>query len=304
MSRKIPIVVKRGWLDDYEGGKSVATIAKANRRDTRTVKKGIEEARRERDIRIARTELVKGALQRHHNNLLEELQQILSLLRLPPEDAVPLSWHRGTDSIFPETPRGDQGRAAVAADASAREAAAGNVGRGLLGEHLKGDRIWKLLARQREDASRHLASRIDLQRKTVTLLEEKTGYKVVDRAEASPPFLYSYTAGDLLFKAARRRAFGIRDTVGLEADIVAEAARGYVTYHSSILAEAPGGEEVCRGHLIEALRELLGVPELSQVALTYRQLEESTAKARQAIEQLLALGLVPGQCTVCRRLGV
>jgi hypothetical protein len=39
----------------------------------RTVKKGIEEARRERDARVARIELLKDAMSKHHETLLGRL---------------------------------------------------------------------------------------------------------------------------------------------------------------------------------------------------------------------------------------
>ena len=44
MPKKIPIVEKRRWLQDYEQGKSEAAIASQNHRDLRIIKKGIEEA--------------------------------------------------------------------------------------------------------------------------------------------------------------------------------------------------------------------------------------------------------------------
>jgi len=59
MPKKIPIVDKRGWLQDYEQGKSEAAIASQNHRDLRIIKKGIAEARRERVVNLARADLVK-----------------------------------------------------------------------------------------------------------------------------------------------------------------------------------------------------------------------------------------------------
>jgi len=37
---------------------------------------------------------------------------------------------------------------------------------------------------------------------------------------------------------------------------------------------------------------------------TYRALEQITTKARQVVEDIRLLGLVPGQCEICRRLGM
>ena len=59
--------------------------------------------------------------------------------------------------------------------------------RGLLKEHLKNDRLWKVLAQWKKAYAAHLTARIALQRKTVTLLEEETGYKLVDKHDVPPP---------------------------------------------------------------------------------------------------------------------
>lgn len=302
MSRKISVVVKREWLQDWESGKSEATIARANRRDVRTVKKGIEEARRERDIRSARAELLKDALRRHHNALIAELEGVLSSLALPSEDLVPLSWYRGADSIFYEASKKDRRQTAVAGDGSAKPVGETNVKWGLLEEHLKNDPVWKLLARQKEDAFRHLERRIALQRKTVAIIERETGCKLLESGE--PPFLYSYNAGDLLFRETLRRAFGSSRPIDLEAEIVANTAARRVDYRGAVLAEAPGHEEASREHLLAAFRRLQKLPEVKEIVDTYKQLKESAAKAKYAVEQLLALGIIPGQCQVCRRLGV
>jgi len=37
---------------------------------------------------------------------------------------------------------------------------------------------------------------------------------------------------------------------------------------------------------------------------TYRALEQVTIRTRQVVETIRLLGLVPGQCEICRRLGM
>jgi len=65
-----------------------------------------------------------------------------------------------------------------------------------------------------------------------------------------------------------------------------------------------GNEEGCKKNLIIALRKLQHPKEVSQVIETHKALAESNEKAKQAVELLLLLNFVPGQCQVCRRLGI
>lgn len=129
--------------------------------------------------------------------------------------------------------------------------------------------------------------------------------KVLDgKGGPSPPFICSYTAGDLFLKATFQSALGTRNVGKLEAEIVADTTMRGVTYQHSILAEVPGSEEACKKGLVDAWRELQKSPTIARVVSTYRQLQEPMMRAREAVEQLLLLGLVPGHCQVCRRLGM
>ena len=56
--------------------------------------------------------------------------------------------------------------------------------------------------------------------------------------------------------------------------------------------------------LLDALQELKASPEVISVVDTYKTLEEITTRARQVVEQIKLLGLIPGQCEICRRLGM
>lgn len=105
------------------------------------------------------------------------------------------------------------------------------AGWNLLREHLKGDRLWKKLADWEQAYLDHLAAGIAAQYKTVSILEEKTGYKLVNNP-VPPPFLYFYTTGDIFLKAALRDAFGTRDKTDIESEIAVYASSGEVRYGS------------------------------------------------------------------------
>ena len=306
MPKKVSIIDKRNWLEKYEGGKSEAAIASESKRDIRTIKNGIEEARREVDIRLARAELLKEALRKHQDSLEGELRKILKNLELPHSDFAPLSWYRGNDSIFVTNgftaQKSESARFAKVGRKPAHEA---TTVLDLLRQHFKNDRLWKWLADWEKLLISHLADRKALQRKAVAILEDKTGYKVIDnRDKVTLPFLYSHTAGHLLYKSALDSAFGSGHSGNMEDDMIADTQRGAVTYHNSILAEAPDHEEVTRSNILAAYRELLSSYELMHVLNTFGILKESVTRVRQAVEEILLLGFIPGQCDVCRRLGL
>jgi hypothetical protein len=306
MPKKFLETDKRKWLELYESGKTEKWIARELAKcDLRTVKRGIEEARRKQDVVIARRELVKDALRKHQDGLLEELDKILSALYLPTEDYVVLPWHRGGDFILSESETlARKGQPGDVSEFIKDSRSQGGTVRRLLKEHLKNDRLWKVLTQWEKTSTAHLTARMMLQRKTVAVIQKKTGCKLVDRNDVPRPFLYSYTTGDLFFRATLRQAFGAQKDIDLESDIVVNTTSGDVRYHSLVLAEAPGNEEKVKINLLGAFRELKRSSEAVSVVDSYKALEEAAMRVRQVVEQIKLLGLITGQCEICRRLGM
>ncbi|MFC2019348.1 hypothetical protein ACFLU4_05275 [Chloroflexota bacterium] len=305
MPKKISIIDKRKWLEDYESGKAESAIASKYKRDTRTVKKALEDARRERDAMFARAELMKEALRSHQDALKEELNRVVKNLESPRDDFAPLSWYEGDNSIYKAFVRVENlsFTAGVVKEAG-RPIAASVTVIDLLRQHLKSDKVWKLLVQWEKVHTAHIADRVDLQRKMVCLLEQKTGYKLVDKPDIASPFIYSYTTGPILYKAILGLALGSRIKSEIENDIVADAKAGVVKYQGSILASAPGNEKKCRNKLLVVYKELLKSPELEQVASSYKNQNEWAVKVKQAANEIMLLGFIPGQCRVCKRLGM
>lgn len=302
MPRKIPLTQMREWLKSYEEGKSEASIARDARRDVRTVKRGIEQARREQDVHNARAELLKDALKKHQGDLLGVINGVLSALVVPPHNL-----QLGQKRHARPTPIPLSGATA------SHEAGKGwtvvlHVEKtslwGLLQEHLKRDPLWNTVAAWEKALVAHLQARIALVNKTAALLEQKTGYKLVDKP-VDPPFLYLYPTIELFYQVALNKTIGVPDGTNPEGNIVVDTATGEVMHGTgSILANAPGAEEECKANILDAFRDLQASNEAIRVAETYRGVKESTMKARQAVEEISLLGLVPGQCRVCRRLGI
>ena len=300
MPRKFDDAKKKEWLELSEQGKTERWIAHRSACDVRTVKKAINDARLKRDVVVARIELVRDALRKHQDSLLEEIDQIMSSLVIPPRDFAVLSWHREGNSIFNDTD--EQIKLETGEDSTMRR---------LLKEHLRQDKLWRALAQWEKANANHLAARVVLQRRTVALLQEKTSYELID-GDGTPPFLYSYTAGPLFYKAAIDMAFATPEeraqgsaTRNMETAISVNTDNGDVSSENRlILAVAPGSEEKTKQNLIDAFRILAEPPEVKAVVETCQALEQITTKTKQIVEYIRLLGLVPGQCEICRRLGM
>lgn len=300
MPRKFDDAKKKEWLGFYDQGKSEKWIADRAKCDVRTVRKAINEARLKRDVVVARMELVKDALRKHQDGLLEELNQIKASLVVPERDFAVLSWHHGQNSILDDT--GEQIKLENGEVSTMRR---------LLKEHLRQDKLWRVLAQWEKARASHLAASVAFQRKTATVLQHKTSYKLID-GDGTSPFMYSYIAGALFYKAAIDMAFAAPDERAqksiirkMETAISVNTNNGDVVFErGSILAVAPGSEETTKRHLLDALRDLGKSPEVKAVVETCQALEQITTKARQVVEDIRLLGLVPGQCEICRRLGM
>jgi hypothetical protein len=301
MPKKISPKEMRHWLELYDSGESEAAIAKAAHRDVRTVKKRIAQARRERDAYGARVELLKNALKKHQDRLLNIVKEAGSALVMPARDLW-IPWKEDG----PASPIGFMGATATYEAGQGWTVALAVQSEpewGLVQEHLKGDPMLASLNAWGRALAAHVEARVNLEAKCAHLLMEKTGYKLVERSD-EPPFLYSYGTLDLIYRAALGRALGVEQAKNLEERIEVHTDNG-VLWHGGIkLAEAPGEEEQCKANILTALREVLESQEAAKVKRSYPELAEATTKARRAVDEVLLLELVPGECRVCRRLGV
>ena len=301
MPKKIFPNERRQWLERYDAGESEAAIAKAVHRDVRTVKKCIAQARQERDIRGARVELLKNALKQHQDRLLNTLKEVETALVMPARNL----WGAWTKDVV-ASPIGFMGSSAT------YEAGKGWIvvltaeskpEWGLVQEHLKGDPLWTRINAWEKAFAAHVTARVDLEHKCTDLLVEKTGYRLVDQP-ANPPFLLSYTSLDLTYKAVINRVLGVKQGTDFEDMVVTDKERGEVKYGTgTTLAEAPGEEERCKANILEAFKELTESTEAANVKQTQKELEEAITRAKRAVEDILLLELVPGECRVCGRLG-
>jgi hypothetical protein len=304
MAKKIPIDVKRKWLEKYETGTPVIAIATKNKSDTRTVQKALDDARRERDARYARSELMKEALRNHQDTLKIELDNIVKNLEVPRIDFAPLSWYQGDKSIFSIDNTDISAYTVGVAKGAGKPRETITTPIELLRQHLKNDKVWKLLGQCDKAYAAHIADRASYQRKIKYLLEYKTGFKLADRDIKPQRFLYSYIIGPSIYESSIGVVFEGRNNREFEDDVRTDTQTGTVKYRNSIMAEVPGNEEKCRQGILGAFEELLKLPELKNVQDSYKLLKEISGKSRQVAEEISLLGFIPGSCRVCQRLGM
>ena len=303
MSRKISMVEKRVWLKEYDEGKSQIVIATKHKRDVRTIKKGIEDARRERDITFARADLLKEALRKHNADLMSLLEQLTIVLQpLPASQAIPWQKFDEGSLTFP----GGKAQCEIGPDARVWNVTLDiepETRWQLLLEHLKHDPLPKALNAWKKTLSSHIEARMNLKRELVELLKSTTGYQLENEPVGDRCILAS--AVDHLFFYSFINLPHLVDIDSLVNNIVADSDTGQVKYgEGTTLAVARGEEEYCKNNIIGALKELRKTKATGTLISTCEIHRISTDKAGKAVEEICMMGLVPGQCRICRRLGM
>lgn len=303
MSRKIPMVTKRQWLKEYDEGKPQIALATKYKRDVRTIKKGIQEAKRERDITFARADLLKEALRKHNTELMSLLEQLVVVFEpLPASQAIP--WRESDEELwaFPG------GKAQYETLPSLR---VWNITLDierdmrwqLLLEHLKHDPLIKALKAWKRMLCSHIEARVNLKQELAELLKSKTGYELENEPAGDRCLIFSGV--DYL---CRYLLMGLPHPVDIASvvnNIAADIDTGQVKYgEATTLALAPGKEEDCRNNIIEAIKELSTKEAMGTVITTCEMHRASSGKASKAVEEIRMMGLIPGQCRICRRLGM
>lgn len=309
MRKKISTELIKEWVEDYEQGKTESFIAKKdinNLYDARTVKKHIDQARLRRDARSANVEILKEAINKHQGQLLACINNIISAFEMPPGD---LAFLENKYGLFmpiqlssAKAKYDDKEKWAIILDAESTPHWE------LLREHLRGDRLWALINKWQAAMGSHIGSRLTFKNKVESLFNKKTGYKVRKGDTTISEKGYLYPGGCNFFyqmEIDKALGFPMEKYVPLKECIVdntqghLQAIPGNIT-----LAYSPGSEDNCKQAIIEACGEMQNSAERKTVWSTYQELKQSAVKAQKAAEEISLLGLVPGTCRICRRLGI
>lgn len=304
MPKKLPMSEKREWLKDYDEGKPASEIAKERRRALKVIKRGIEEARAERDGAAARAEIVKDALIKHQQQLMGIIERLLEAAEIPPAD---LELHREKSGALAPIPlpasrityTPTQGLIVDLSDENT------TLWR-LLKEHLTRDRIWSTSKYWKEALINHIRSRTELEFGIRMLIESGTGFKVAEDkpADGKTAFVYPH-AVKLFYVVHIRKALGISDETNPQERMTA-SDDGYVRHGEggSELAYCPGKQDECREALVRAFKKIPNLPEIKKVIATESELKNVSNKLKRSLEDIRLMGLIPGRCRICSRISL
>jgi len=296
--RKISPIQKEDWFKKYRDGVPVHDIAKMAKRGVRTVKRGIEEVRREVDARSAHAELLKDTLLRHQHKLLTTVEDVFSALEMPDSES-PISTDRN-DNPVPIVFRGANATYETDVGWNITLNAEEKPHWDLLRQHMARDPFWKRLKEWKEDLSMHLEARLELQRKATLLLKDETGLKV---ELSEKPHIHP-DAVKVLYQSAVEWALNKKESRALKKEITILSDE-QIFLGEIFLAKADVGKgNECREAILRTESKLRGSPGALKFGNTYKRAMDSSTKSRKAIDEIRMLGLVPGQCKVCRRLGL
>ena len=304
MPKQIPLSEKREWLKEYEEGKPEAKIAKEKHRALKVIKRGIQEARADRDGSAARAEIVKEALIRHQKQLLEIVNRLLKLTDRIPADVElrrekngaisPIILSAGRIVYTPE-----KGLVTELSDENTSEW-------GLLKEHLKQRRIWSTLEQWKTASIAHIEARLDFERGIKTLVEIETGLQVISDKprDEQNGFIYLFTI-KLFYEVSIKKVMGILDETNPDERMVT-TDDGYILHGQagSRLAYCPDRQDECREALVRAFRKIQDLKERLIVISTDTELKNVSAKLKGPLDDIRLMSLIPGQCRICSRISL
>jgi len=296
------ILDKRQWLKDLNDGKSEETIAKERHRNIRTIRKGLNEARREESFSIAKIDLIKEKLRDHNNSLIRLLEETMIPLDPPlPYQSVPFG--EPINAIELDA-RGAKARYEGKYKARITEIVFNTESNKLwdsLREHLKGDRFTKGLTLWKKSMISHLEARIAFKKKLASFLTKKTGLTIEDEP-VNEPFLYP-SCLDLLMLKAMSRLTGFVGGDLSDDRFIFRADNGILEYEDTPLVYSPKQPQKYQSNIGSAFLQAMDMDEASEVRETYRALKMESAKVKSAGDEILLMGMVPGSCHICDRMG-
>ena len=295
---------KRQWVQYREQGKSDKWIANYVKCDVRTVVKGIDEAIREREAGAARIQLMKDKIGEHQTALVVVLDGIVSMLELPPYNLEIRKEPNGHVAPIPLS-------GALVKPSEENELflvihEEDSLKWELLKEHLKGDKLWRMINRWRGPFLEHIKARVALLDAAQRLLEEETGLQLIKRTNGVPKTAGIYlVAVQVFYELARCQALGVKNETNLEERLIG-TPDGYVRNGpgGTDYAYAPGFWDECKEKILVALNKLHNSQEKKQVISSYIEAGKITEETKRVAEEISLMRWLPGRCRVCKRMGV
>ena len=299
MPRKTPSASGRQWLQRVEDGETEAGIARVDGHDLRTVRRAVDEARRDRDMGLIRRQTLHDAFGNHQKQLLETLGRAGGLLDPPGSDIGLL--HPGAAqpraleiSCWNVKLEGDAARDI----SSALESELLWI---LSMEHLGRDEFLQQWRSWKASLGKVVVAHMRLSHRVKVVLEATTGARIGDPENGDD--LISPAGAHQFYRAAASEAMGndgALEILGKDLDL--EQPDGRVVLHGDEVPWPVARNGRLLEKLTDAVKELINCAELQTLRNAQRRAEDKSEKARETVGLIMATSYVPGRCRACIRL--
>ena len=262
MRRPVSPLERRRWLEELESGTGVTQIAKRNRRDIRVVKRHLEIAEQERDLRGAHSAFIRSRLEQHQEKLLDETARLRSIV--------------GSGQAEGVVPAGSMGRRFHEA----------------LMEHLRRSTLKRMLDRYREMADAYVEELGELQ--------EQLRKRLEDSNRELPPLAVTTRWDAVVLSALRGCLYEDRPWSSEYERVPRREGFDFFRWGRETITQIPVEEETFRKieGIHKALCELVEarLPKMRETVAGMKQLGPQIA---EELEVLMVKAMVPGRCRYC-----
>lgn len=299
MSRgtNITAAQRREWLERHDRGDTIAKISGAAGRDSRTVKAQIQKAAQEQEVRLARRDQIRHALDKHNIDLLNVARGLRDeVLALPNERFTPIAaFPRSNQLTFSWTGYVIDREELVVKPAI--DSGLAKLER-LFREHLRDERtLWRDIDRWRDSNRKYVEDCLLLGDAVANNFAEVTGLEPVQQGGSETGFHEAMVswACRLAIEGAGLRGEGSVP----EPTTVA----GQLRLKGSTLATSDSSEQLdkaCHAFL-DHIDDQNRFPETRNIARLKRDLDQKGASIKDRVEDILLFEFISGKCAVCAK---
>lgn len=292
---------RQEWLEQYEQGATVITLAKRENKDVRTVKAQLQRAADERELIVARRDLIRDTLKDHNEDLKAAALRIQGALQVMHDERItPLS-------SFPSANGVD--RLALLFDVTAtqfrqidqRSDSRSIKFEALLREHLRSERsLWQGIDKWNARHGKYQWALYQLGDEIAQQIGANTGLEPVESSRNADGFTEHFVSWAVRLAIESWRNDRAKPKIELP------TGRGSLVFGGSTLARSESIEklELGKQKFIDQVDTMRRSREVRLIAEEQAWLEWQTDKLRDKLENLLLFGLIPGKCSACRRYAI
>ncbi|MEX0762646.1 MAG: hypothetical protein WD208_13740 [Dehalococcoidia bacterium] len=285
------------WFRQYEGGRSVADIARSDERDPRTVRKGIASVQAEVEKTAVRREAMKDALKRHLGRLIEDIDLLGRRAGSKAAPSLDNLWTPG-GGPWELLPYRFSVSTAGEDEIRVRYEAEGSAGWAMLQSHFEREPVWKRFDDWKSSVARLSTRLIDLKHSLTGRLESMAGLK--PGGEDVP----GLEVGGVreLHQAVINKAYGRTPDFAAVLSSMKTTASG-VNVGGQLLVAMPEDPDQLADHIRRKLgsQDLAG--EIDSLQTAAEQVLETGSALATEVEYIVAVPFPGGECRACRRLG-